>query len=137
MLTTNRIALVALFLIACGGAGTPATVPEAVVAVQADPEPEPPFEPLIYYQVFWDDIHVLTAYPGGGTLRSEEPGASQAALTGQCEYMSAISHYVEQEQVVMGLIQRATTLDEFLQIITDEPSFEYREEVLEREIGGF
>lgn len=127
-------ALVALTLSACGGA-QPADLPAEPAAPPtpiAAPEPEPVVqEPEhVYYQAYWRDIHVLTIYRGAGTLRSEDPTDRVAAFDGRSDYMTAISHYVEREEELAEYAARATSLDEFLQILRDE-GYEIVEDYLE------
>ena len=118
-------ALAALILSACGGA-QPADEPVAPTEPAAEPTPVEPPAPVVqapehvYYQVYWRDIHVLTIYRGAGTLRSEDPTDPVAAFEGRSDYMTAISHYVEREEELAEYAARATSLDEFLQILRDE-----------------
>lgn len=74
----------------------------------------------VYYLVYWQDIHVLTAYRGRGSLRSEDPDDPASRLDGTCDYMSAVSHYIEQEVHLWPLIQQADDMDEFLQLLRQE-----------------
>jgi hypothetical protein len=125
--------VVGLVLGGCGGGAeqareTSAPPPPAPVVEEA---PAPPELEHVYYQVFWEQIHVLTVYRGGGRLRSEEPNHPDAVLGGSCSYMSAASHYFEHEPELAALIAQADDLDGFFALLAQDPAYEVREAYLE------
>lgn len=121
--------LVVLFvsaMAACGGTqppppAQPVTTPPPVEAPAA-PEPE-----HVYYEVYWDDIHVLTVYRGAGVLRSEEPSNPGDRFSGMCGFMTASSHYFEKETEMRALVDAADNLEEFLQSLTPEDGYDVEE----------
>jgi len=118
-------------LTACGGS-TPVVEQQPVQqVVEPEPVPEPPTAEHIYYQVYWDDIHVLTIYRGSGVLRSEESNNPSDVFSGSCAYMTASSHYFEKERDLAALVAEADSLDAFFALLEREGDYLVEEAYLE------
>ncbi len=130
------LALAVTSSVACGSSEPQVvdTPPAAPVEAPAEVEPPAVEDEHTYYQVFWQEIHVLTIYRGRGSLRSEEAGHSSDVFSGSCSYMSAISHYFEHEAEVRQLIDQADSLEGFFAILDGDPDYDVREAELE---GGY
>lgn len=120
---------------ACGG-GQPVPPPNPAPVVIPEPEPAPalpeaPAIEYVYYQVFWQDIHVLTVYRGGGALRSEESNNPDDQFSGPCDYMTAISHYFEHEAALQPLVDEADSLDAFFELLGQDSNYAIDEDYLE------
>ena len=120
---------------ACGGSqSTPPPDPVSVAIPEPEPEPELPEAPPIehvFYQVFWQDIHVLTVYRGGGTLRSEDSSHPADVFSGECAYMTAISHYFEHEAALRPFIDEADSVDGFFELLGQDSNYGIDEDYLE------
>ena len=120
---------------ACGGSQpTPPPDPVSVAIPEPEPEPALPEAPAIehvFYQVFWLDIHVLTVYRGGGTLRSEDPSHPGDVFSGDCDYMTAISHYFEHEEALLPVIEQADSVEAFFELLLQDSDYAIDEDYLE------
>ncbi|MCA9562285.1 MAG: hypothetical protein KC561_02290 [Myxococcales bacterium] len=106
------LAFCSLTAAACGGTQpTPTPTP-------GDSQSEAPIQremaPVLQYEVYWDDIHVLTLYGTAGPLRSEESGHPDDVFSGRSSYVTASSHYFEREPQMIRIIEAASSMDELL-----------------------
>lgn len=118
-------------LTACGGSAPVVEERPTQPVVEPDPIPEPPAAEHIYYQVYWDDIHVLTIYRGSGVLRSEESNNPNDVFTGSCDYMTASSHYFEKERDLAALVSEADSIEVFFELLEREGNYLVEEGYLE------
>jgi hypothetical protein len=119
--------------LACGG-GEASRDPEPrpatpVVTPEPEPTPPPPQGEHRIYQVFWREIHIATIYLGEGPLRSEE--RQDPILTGRSPYMSLVSHYYEQEDELLPIIQGAGSLDAFFARLAEDTDYRVEEDSVE------
>ena len=131
----TTLLLASLTVQACGGS-QPAPDPDPVSIVVPEPEPElelpeAPAIEHVFYQVFWQDIHVLTVYRGRGTLRSEDSSHPADVFSGDCDYMTAISHYFEHEQDLRPLVDEADSVEAFFELLGQDPNYGIDEDYLE------
>lgn len=120
----GTILIFSLFLIHCGGSQpdveTQPVVVEPVVEVEP-PSLETPEEDIdtVYYVVYWNGLHVLSIYQGGGPIRSEYPDDPSCGFGGRSEFMSILSHYCEHEADVLPFLDEAETLEDFLRLLEE------------------
>mgnify|MGYP005694676219 CR=1 FL=1 len=125
------------FMITATGCGAPQTQSSSPALRDPVSVPETSLDTAavvdehVYYQLFWLDIHVLTIYRGSGSLRSEDRNHPADVFSGDCSYMSAISHYFEHEATLRALIDRADSLENFFEVLETAGDYEVREEQLD------